>query len=363
MKNILIVIFFSICLPVISFTQLNQSGKVTDANTHKPLVAVSVYLSNTSIGCITNEKGEFIIHNIPTGKYDLVISCIGYETFSTTINSRNLNDLFVELKPKVKQLEDVVILSYEKDGWKKYGNLFLENFIGTSSNAEDCKILNKDAIKFNHSKSKNLLNAFATEPLIIENKALGYTLHYDLQQFSYNYNSRLLLYLGFPYFTEMKAKTKHRKKVWQNKREDAYEGSVMHFMRALYQNKLAENKFEVRKIVEKDRMNYLYTQLLSGDSIAYALDSVTVALEFPDKLEVTYKGRKAPGEYLKLFFAQHNGDYSSSYIKLMDAENIQIASNGSYYNPLNLISIGYWAWSEKICNMLPYNFVPSSYPK
>jgi hypothetical protein len=349
-------IFLFTCLPVIAQQQL--SGKVIDISTHKPLAAVSVYLSNTSTGCVTNENGEFTLHNIPTGKYDLIISCIGYETFSTTINSRNLQDIFVELKPKARQLQDVVVSNYDKNGWQKYGDFFLQNFIGTSSNSTDCKILNKGAIKFNYAKSKKILTAFATEPLTIENKALGYTLHYDLELFSYNYNSKLLLYSGFPYFTEMKAKTMHRQKTWQKKREQAYEGSVMHFMRVLFQNKLAENNFEVRRIVEKDGMSYLYTQSLPGDSVAYALDSNTAVLEFPYKLEITYKGHKAPGEYLKLFSAQHNGDYASSYIKLIDAPNIQVVSNGSYYNPLNLITMGYWAWSEKICNMLPYNFKP-----
>jgi hypothetical protein len=365
MRKVLIIILLLVCLPAIVFSQLNLSGKVVDAFTHKPLAAVSVYLSNTSIGNTTNENGKFTIHNIPIGKYDLVVSCIGYETFSTVISSDQLQDLFVELKPKARQLEDVVVLSYAKDGWEKYGNFFLQNFIGTSSNAVDCKILNKDAVKFNYSKSKNILTAYATEPLTIENNALGYTIHYDLQQFSYDYNSMLLLYSGFPYFTEMKAKTKHRQKVWERRREEAYEGSVMHFMRALYRNKLIENKFEISKvIVQKEKnstygKNYIYTQPLSGDSIAYALDSVTVALEFPYKLKIIYKGRKAPSEYLNSSLAQHSGSYGSSYIQLMNAVNIQIVSNGSYYNPLSLIAFGYWAWSEKICNMLPFDFEPT----
>lgn len=363
MKTVLTTIFLSICLPVIVISQLKISGKVTDANTHKPLVAVSVYLSNTSIGGITNEKGEFIIHHIPTGKYDLIVSSIGYETFYTTIDSRNLQDLFVELKPKAKQLEDVVVLSYDKNGWKKYGDLFLKSFIGTSSNASDCKILNKDAVKFNYSQSKKTLTAFATEPLTIENSALGYTIRYDLQLFSYNYNSGVLLYAGFPYFTEMKAKNKHRQKRWQKNRETVYEGSLMHFMRALYQNKLTENKFEVRKVVERQGVKILYTELVTGDSIAYALDSLTVALEFSNELEIIYKGHSAPNEYLKLLSAKHLNEFGISYINIINEKNIQIVFNGSYYNPLNLMMSGYWGWSEKICNMLPFDFKSTFYPK
>ena len=34
------------------------------------------------------------------------------------------------------------------DGWNKYGQFFLDNFIGTTANAAQCTIENKDAIRF-----------------------------------------------------------------------------------------------------------------------------------------------------------------------------------------------------------------------
>ena len=34
------------------------------------------------------------------------------------------------------------------DGWNKYGQFFLDNFIGTTSNAAQCTIENKDVDQF-----------------------------------------------------------------------------------------------------------------------------------------------------------------------------------------------------------------------
>jgi predicted transglutaminase-like protease len=54
--------------------QYKISGKVIDFDTKKPVEGVSVYLSNTTKGTVTNNKGEFALLNIKGGKFDLVAS-------------------------------------------------------------------------------------------------------------------------------------------------------------------------------------------------------------------------------------------------------------------------------------------------
>jgi hypothetical protein len=187
---------------------------------------------------------------------------------------------------------------------------------------------------------------------------LGYTLYYDLQLFSYDYNSGFVFYSGFPYFTDISATNIRRQKVWMKRRKEAYEGSVMHFMRALFQNKLAENKFEVRYVIEYREKDDIVPQLLGSADITHTLDSGNRVLEFPYKLEITYKGNTLPNEYLRLQSGQANSNYGTSIIQLINAKNVQISPNGNYYNPLNLLENGYWAWSEKVCNMLPFDYEP-----
>lgn len=54
------------------------AGTVVDRESGEPLVGCNVSLTGTSLGGRTDTQGEFIILNIPPGKYDLQASMVGY---------------------------------------------------------------------------------------------------------------------------------------------------------------------------------------------------------------------------------------------------------------------------------------------
>lgn len=377
-------------------------GIVLDEEKNKPIPDASVFLNTTSFGTVTNKQGAFELA-IPSGKYELIVSSIGYDTYNQTINTDNVPDfIIIKLKTKSQVMETVVVEPYEKDGWEKWGKFFIESFIGTSANSLNCTIKNKNVIHFRNSKKTNELIAVADEPLIIENKALGYTLKYQMEQFSYNFKNHYLLYVGYPFFQPMKGGDGKQKR-WEKRRGEAYYGSMMHFMRSVYRNKISEEGFEVRALKkipnkEKERVKLAYSgnmhkvkssngivtithinkdtadyydrilkqgdyidilakNLLVGDSIAYAVDSTTAGLEFKDYLLVIYANKVAPSEYRQQF--PDNGAAMMSQITLTTGNPVEIEANGSYFDPTNLLSTGYWAWSEKIANMLPFNYKPS----
>lgn len=399
-------LIYSFCFLLLSFVANSQKllkGVVLDAEKNKPMPNASVFLNTTSTGTITNEQGNFTL-TIPNGKYELIVSSVGYETYNQTINANELSD-FITIKLKVKSelMQTVIVEPYEKDGWEKWGKFFLDNFIGTSANALNCKIKNTKVIHFHNSKKTNELSAFADEPLIIENKALGYTLKYQLETFTYNFKSNYLLYTGYPFFQLMKGSAGKQKR-WEKNRRGAYFGSMMHFMRSVYRNKISEEGFEVRSLqkirnAEKQRVKAAYSgnmhpvksangtmvithinkdtadyydrilrqedykdvigkNILSGDSIAYAADSTTAGLDFKNYLLVIYKNKVAPLEYLQQF--PKSSATMMSQIVLINEKPVEIQVNGSYYNPVDLMSTGYWAWSEKIAMMLPLDYKPPS---
>lgn len=379
------------------------TGKVVDAETGRPVTGASVFLSNTSIGNAANNEGVFTLHNIPVGKFDLVASSLGYETHFETINAATLKEgVTIKLKPKPNELASVVVGTYEKNGWAKWGKLFTEEFIGISSNSFNCIIKNREVIKFRYSKKRNYLEAFADEPLLIENRALGYVLRYKLEGFAHDFKSGVISYYGFPLFEEMSGNARKMKK-WDENRKEAYYGSMTHFMRSLFKNKIMENGFEVKKLVKKqnlekkrikamykylagadgngnfedrlpkdsvtyynsvlrqpDATNVLYNTPLPGDSIAYAEDSVTVGVAFDDYLQVTYKNKREPSEYQQRMSMQDSPEtgYMTSTLYLVNGRPVFTSYNGSYYSPQDLLTSGYWAWSEKICNMLPFDYWP-----
>ena len=131
-----------------------------------------------------------------------------------------------------KSLGEVVIKSSNevKDGWEKYGSFFIENFIGTTPNAAQCKLENPEVLKFYFLKKSNKLRVLATEPLLIKNNALGYNLRYQLDSFVYHYNTDINLYRGYCLFSEMEGNDSARR-AWKNTRLKTYYGSKLQFMR------------------------------------------------------------------------------------------------------------------------------------
>lgn len=373
-------------------------GKVISADTKTPLAGVSVFLSNTSFGTTSNAAGEFQL-SPPAAKYDLIVSSVGYETYAQTVSDGNAVELTISLRQKAQVLDEVVVGAYEKNGWKTWGNFFIENFIGTTEWAEDCKIKNSDVIKFRRNKKSNTLTAIATDLLIIENKSLGYTISYQLESFDYDFGSNYVSYLGYPLITPMKGNAAKQRR-WNKNRDDAYYGSMMEFMRALYRNKIIEEGYEVRRLrkspnLEKQRVKEIYRNralimrtgllnkydpvadsteyfekvlrqtdellnfspyTLSGDSVAYAIDSVTAGIEFPDFLHITYKKAAPPLKYRQ---RSTNNARMMSELMLVNAGALQVQSNGNYFPPLKLVSLGYWAWSEKVGALLPFDYRPS----
>jgi hypothetical protein len=45
-----------------------------------------------------------------------------------------------------------------------------------------------------------------------------------------------------------------------------------------------------------------------------------------------------------------------SQVTLINEKPLEIQANGSYYPPSTIMSLGYWAWFEKMATMLPFNY-------
>jgi hypothetical protein len=54
-------------------------GKVVDKATGEPLIGVNVFLEGTSLGATTDLDGNYLILNIPPGKYTVIVQYVGYQ--------------------------------------------------------------------------------------------------------------------------------------------------------------------------------------------------------------------------------------------------------------------------------------------
>lgn len=93
------------------------AGRITDAETGKPLVGVNMIIENTSLGAATDINGAYNILNIPPGIYTLKASMIGY-TEHRIENVRVVVDYTVRknisLKPTVLEAGEAVTVIAER---------------------------------------------------------------------------------------------------------------------------------------------------------------------------------------------------------------------------------------------------------
>lgn len=360
--------FFVLAVSLSGFSQSSYQvkGRVIDAVTKLPLQGASVFAENTTFGTATDTEGNFNLH-LPNGGYNLVITFTGYQTETkriTTADAGN-NSIVVEIKQKEKELEDVVIkASFEvKNGWEKYGDFFLENFIGKTANSEECSIKNKEAVRFFYYKRKNLLKVLADEPIEIINGALGYSVKYTLDSFIHEYNTQISLYTGYPLFKELEPVDEAQRNKWVANRLVAYNGSILHFMRSMYHKKLKEEGFEIQFLLKDNDKEKAIPLKNFYSAMNYNRDDSAKTVEImPNQKDVAilYKNE----EPSKLFL-DANPDVSSKFqlsvVTFLPNESIDIEQNGYYYEQNDITITGYWAW-EKVGDMLPYNFMDNAEP-
>jgi hypothetical protein len=390
---------FILCQFIINSLLFSQSvntikGKVTDNASGSPIPNCSVFINNSSKGTITDAKGEFVLKNVPEGKFDLVISSIGYESYVYGYpGDPQPAEVKISLRQKATALSVVTVVPFVRHGWQVWGKTFIENFIGKTANAKECILKNYKSLHFRFSKKQNRLTVSSDEPLIIENKALGYTIRYQLEEFYCDFSTHITSYLGYPFFQEMRA-NKRKQAQWELQRRQAYYGSIIHFMKCLYNDQLMKSGYQIVKIIkvanlEKQRVKELYKAIapvadtfqvlpngdlkkteskaiFSADSVAY-YNSVLSQADFFDRhssqtadslLSVNDNGTKSlffTGK-LSVIYKDEKGQYNQSVIDLITPIPVQIEKDGSYYPPEEILANGYWATYEKVANELPVDY-------
>src|SRR5262249_7080918 len=145
--------------------------------------------------------------------------------------------LSMQMDLKVQELSEVTVEPTDPNGLQNWGKLFFDNFLGTSFAGSRCRIVNKNALRFRYNQSQGKLTVIADEPLIIENDYLGYTLQYQLEEFTYTQQDHVIFFYGYTLFKE---KSAHTSKRFIDRRQEVYNGSMAHFMKSLYNDSLQE---------------------------------------------------------------------------------------------------------------------------
>ncbi|MBD3223244.1 MAG: TonB-dependent receptor plug domain-containing protein, partial [Caldithrix sp.] len=92
-------------------------GKVVDKATGEPLIGVNVFLEGTSLGATTDLDGNYLILNIPPGKYTVIVQYVGYQEIRMTnvpikidlTTTRNF-----EMQEAALELEDAIVVEGQR---------------------------------------------------------------------------------------------------------------------------------------------------------------------------------------------------------------------------------------------------------
>ncbi len=86
-------------------------GRVTDVKTGAPLYGANVWLVGTSLGSVTDANGQFLIPDVPPGKYTIRVSYLGYtrKELQISVSSGAMLEKSFELEPVGVQKKGVVV--------------------------------------------------------------------------------------------------------------------------------------------------------------------------------------------------------------------------------------------------------------
>lgn len=345
-------------------------GRVVHAETNAPIAKVNVFLSGTTIGAATDASGNYTIQDsIPKGNYSLVFSHIEYDTDAQALNvvKSQIFDLNMLLVPKKTTLNEVSVSAKKDRKWQMQLERFKREFIGTSSNAFNCKIANPWVLNF--VEKQDTLFASSNGELIIENRTLGYKIHCLVQNFkNITYYT---VYKGYYRFEALKPKNKRQEKKWQTKRESAFNGSFRHFVCALLYERVSKEGFEVYSTPQSPEITRNVTLYNVDPKKLYKQDAKGNSLVVPEFLRVIYNLEREETGYTK-WKNKHTNNQSTSIA--VGGSNQKSRPQGSWLSiagnqlkvstlgmiiddPTKLRSFGYWAW-QRVGDMLPSDFFP-----
>ncbi|ARA93472.1 hypothetical protein AWN76_010100 [Rhodothermaceae bacterium RA] len=353
--------------------QQRVAGYVFDAETGAPLAGANVFLAQTLKGAATDTSGYFAIDGVWLGSYELVVSFLGYER---AVHPLRLDGpppplLTLRLSPRVVEGAGVEVVADADPAWTEHLATFRTLFLGTSPDADRCVLRNPEVLHFDVVGDR--FEARATEPLLIDNHALGYRLevHLDAFQARTQGRNRTIRYRGRVGFTEMRPESRRQARRWAARRERAYNGSLRHFLTALAADRLYQEGFFLLREGADYTASYQGVPGSRATPRVSAVDPAEVVgpgalpfertLAFQGDLKVIYG--KEPPDDAYVAFREYAGwkirtdeDQQVSWIAL-NQPTVTFTVDGHVEDAYALTKIGYW-YVERVAEMLPREYEP-----
>ena len=108
---------------------LTVTGTVVSESDGQPVVGAYVLVNGTTLGTITNDKGEFGIKNVPADAKEIIVTFLGFTTASAPVQKEPLK---IIMKEDMNYLEETIVVAF--------GTSTKESFTGSAT------VVSSDAI-------------------------------------------------------------------------------------------------------------------------------------------------------------------------------------------------------------------------
>jgi len=347
------------------------SGYVLDAETNKPVPFLTVFVKNSTRGTVTAENGYYILENLNPGSYELVFQHLSYNTYKERVNITAGKEVKLETKVSPKTIDiNEVVKTPDFQRWRKNYKTFKKIFLGGLANLS-VRLKNPEDLFFYYNPESKLLSGYADKPLIILNKVLGYRITYYLDFFKYYEEDHYYTFTGSAYYEDLKPGIFLQEINWRKNREACYNGSLMEFLRCLYDTTYIKQGYSVGGVLPfEESFTQIDSSLTSIDSLktnddnknkAYRYYSDLPYVEYVFETENVNEKRLQFSEVLNIGFGYNiSGKYwndTASELSLNE-EFIVFDRNGNIYPPLGLVSHGLFASKRNMRYMLPIDYYP-----
>lgn len=235
-SSIILITLGIVLLPIIGLSQ-SIAAVVADQETRETIPGVFVFLGNSSIGTTTDLDGYFELNAGSAEDLSVIFTHLSYETISFL--QPNLPDT-IFLTSAETELAEVVVKSKVKKRMKvRRLKRFEAAFLGATRDKKLVKLLNPEVILFD--EQKGVLTATADQPLIIENKALGYQITFYLNRFELTTNQDLV-YEGDVFFEPLEG-TKREQALYKRNRKRTFNSTSRRFFSDLLNNRIHSDNY------------------------------------------------------------------------------------------------------------------------
>lgn len=352
-------------------------GYLIDSVDRSPIEFATVYFNGTSTGTVSDERGYF---ELKASRFpqSLVLSHLSYQSELEYFESAPRDTLRIALRARALNLSSVQVV--DKDKRQRNVQEFIANFIGLDTFGRSSSLQNPEVLQFERTYEERPLRTGlrivdgletkrtvrrakdffveARAPLIVKQDQLGYKIRVDLVTFQLNYGSGLgqgasNFWQGYYFFEPYQNVGKGKQKRFLKNRMRAYYESPQHFLKAVFDQNLAVQGYQVFERVRDEKTRQIRYEAFDLQAYLSYTDKGDLVLKGlqEKRLEILYygDGRGHPKDVTK----RAKGLPSQSLIQILDNQCL-IRSDGT--TPGFSLRFGGTMAEKKVGAMLPADY-------